>query len=89
MPYFFIKHISNQNKKNDSKKTVGRIESERLVLFLFIYLIQKKCNQNMLNNKKQKKTIETSLKANLMKEPMSALFFWRWLKLIIDFLART
>ena len=35
---FFIKHISNQKKKNDSKKTVGRIESERLVLFLFIYL---------------------------------------------------
>ena len=30
----------------------------------------------MLNNKKtQKKTIETSLEANLMKEPMSALFF--------------
>ena len=38
LPYFFIKHISNQNKKNDSKKTVGRIESERLVLFLFKYL---------------------------------------------------
>ena len=30
----------------------------------------------MLNNKKnKKKTIETSLEANLMKEPMSALFF--------------
>ena len=29
----------------------------------------------MLNNKKTKKTIETSLEANLMKEPMSALFF--------------
>ena len=35
---FFIKQISNQNKKNDSKKTVSRIESERWVLFLFIYL---------------------------------------------------
>ena len=34
----FIKQISNQNKKNDSKKTVSRIESERWVLFLFIYL---------------------------------------------------
>ena len=39
----------------------------------------------MLNNKKTKKTIETSVEANLMKEPMSALFFWRWLKLIIVF----
>ena len=29
----------------------------------------------MLNNKKNKKTIEISLEANLMKEPMSALFF--------------
>ena len=37
----------------------------------------------MLNNKK--KTIETSLEANLMKEPMSALFFWSWLKLIVIF----
>ena len=58
---FFIKQISNQNKKNDSKKTVSRIESERWVLFLFIYLnkknknIPKKCNQNMKTIKRNKK----------------------------------
>ena len=33
---------------------------------------------------KTKKTIETSLEANLTKEPMSALFFCSWLKLIVN-----
>ena len=34
----FYQTKSNQNKNNDLKKTVSRIESERLVLFLLIYL---------------------------------------------------
>ena len=39
--------------------------------------------------KKTKKTIKTSLEANLMNEPMSALFFFcSWLKLIVIFLTR-
>ena len=40
----------------------------------------------MLNNKKNtKKTIETSLEANLMKEPMSALFFLKLIEIDCDF----
>ena len=35
--------------------------------------------------KKTKKTIETSLEANLMKEPMSALFFLKLIEIDCDF----
>ena len=34
---------------------------------------------------KKKKTIETSLEANLMKEPMSALFFLKLIEIDCDF----
>ena len=43
----------------------------------------------MLNNKKTKKTIETSLEANLMKEPMSALFFLQLIEIDCIFFTRT
>ena len=35
--------------------------------------------------KQKKKTIETSLEANLMKEPMSALFFLQLIEVDCDF----
>jgi hypothetical protein len=39
--------------------------------------------------KQKKKTIETSLEANLMKEPMSALFFLQLIEVDCVFLTRT
>ena len=46
---------------------------------------KKKCNQNMKTIKKTKKTIETRLEANLMNEPMSALFFLKLIEIDCDF----